>query len=63
MTIGITTIAAFIGAGGLGNFITQGLSVKQYLPYLTRRYSCGFISCCVRFHHWLYRNFTLASST
>ena len=29
MTIGITTIAAFIGAGGLGDFITQGLSLDN----------------------------------
>ncbi|WP_201258123.1 ABC transporter permease [Piscirickettsia litoralis] len=29
MTIGITTIAAFIGAGGLGDFITQGLSTSD----------------------------------
>ena len=29
MTIGITTIAAFIGAGGLGDFITQGLSLND----------------------------------
>ncbi len=29
MTIGITTIAAFIGAGGLGDFITQGLSLDD----------------------------------
>lgn len=29
MTIGITTIAAFIGAGGLGDFITQGLSLDS----------------------------------
>ena len=29
MTIGITTIAAFIGAGGLGDFITQGLALDN----------------------------------
>ena len=29
MVIGITTIAAFIGAGGLGDFITQGLSMNS----------------------------------
>jgi len=29
MAIGITTIAAFIGAGGLGVFITQGLSLDD----------------------------------
>ncbi|WP_235379007.1 hypothetical protein [Candidatus Coxiella mudrowiae] len=29
MTIGITTIAAFIGAGGLGDFITQDLSLNN----------------------------------
>lgn len=29
MTIGITTIAAFIGAGGLGDFITQGLALDD----------------------------------
>ncbi|WP_019217970.1 ABC transporter permease [Legionella tunisiensis] len=29
MTISITTIAAFIGAGGLGDFITQGLSLND----------------------------------
>lgn len=29
MVIGITTIAAFIGAGGLGDFITQGLSLND----------------------------------
>ncbi|MBA2652175.1 MAG: ABC transporter permease subunit [Tatlockia sp.] len=29
MTIGITTIAAFIGAGGLGDFITEGLSLND----------------------------------
>ncbi len=29
MTIGITTIAAFIGAGGLGDFIIQGLSLND----------------------------------
>lgn len=29
MTIGITTIAAFIGAGGLGDFITQGLALNN----------------------------------
>lgn len=29
ITIGITTIAAFIGAGGLGDFITQGLSLDN----------------------------------
>ncbi len=29
MTIGITTIAAFIGAGGLGDFITQGLALDS----------------------------------
>lgn len=29
MTIGITTIAAFIGAGGLGDFITQGLALNS----------------------------------
>lgn len=29
MTIGITTIAAFIGAGGLGDFITTGLSLDN----------------------------------
>jgi len=29
MTIGITTIAAFIGAGGLGDFITQGLALND----------------------------------
>jgi osmoprotectant transport system permease protein len=29
MTIGITTIAAFIGAGGLGDFIVQGLSLND----------------------------------
>ncbi|MCB1827012.1 MAG: ABC transporter permease subunit [Coxiellaceae bacterium] len=29
MAIGITTIAAFIGAGGLGVFITQGLSLND----------------------------------
>ncbi|WP_242601661.1 glycine betaine ABC transporter substrate-binding protein [Legionella lansingensis] len=29
MTIGITAIAAFIGAGGLGDFITQGLSLND----------------------------------
>ncbi|WP_423063020.1 glycine betaine ABC transporter substrate-binding protein [Candidiatus Paracoxiella cheracis] len=29
MTVGITTIAAFIGAGGLGVFITQGLSLDN----------------------------------
>jgi len=29
MTIGITTIAAFIGAGGLGDFIMQGLSLND----------------------------------
>lgn len=28
-TIGITTIAAFIGAGGLGDFITQGLATNS----------------------------------
>ncbi|MBS0271370.1 MAG: ABC transporter permease subunit [Proteobacteria bacterium] len=28
-TIGITTIAAFIGAGGLGDFITQGLALNN----------------------------------
>lgn len=31
MVIGITTIAAFIGAGGLGDFITQGLSLNDPL--------------------------------
>lgn len=29
MTIGIATIAAFIGAGGLGSFITQGLALND----------------------------------
>jgi len=29
ITIGITTIAAFIGAGGLGDFITQGLALNN----------------------------------
>ncbi len=29
MTVGITTIAAFIGAGGLGDFITQGLALNN----------------------------------
>lgn len=29
MTVGITTIAAFIGAGGLGDFITQGLALDN----------------------------------
>lgn len=29
MTIGIATIAAFIGAGGLGEFITQGLALNN----------------------------------
>lgn len=29
MIIGITTIAAFIGAGGLGDFITQGISLND----------------------------------
>ena len=29
MTVGITTIAAFIGAGGLGDFITQGLALND----------------------------------
>lgn len=29
LTIGITAIAAFIGAGGLGDFITQGLSLND----------------------------------
>ena len=29
MTIGITTIAAFIGAGGLGDFIMQGLALND----------------------------------
>ncbi len=29
MTIGITTIAAFIGAGGLGTFITEGLALND----------------------------------
>ena len=29
MTIGITTIAAFIGAGGLGDFIVQGLALND----------------------------------
>lgn len=29
MTIGITTIAAFIGAGGLGTFITEGLALDD----------------------------------
>ena len=29
ITIGITTIAAFIGAGGLGDFITQGLALND----------------------------------
>lgn len=29
LTISITTIAAFIGAGGLGDFITQGLSLND----------------------------------
>lgn len=29
MTIGIATISAFIGAGGLGDFITQGLSLND----------------------------------
>lgn len=29
MTVGITTIAAFIGAGGLGDFITQGLELNN----------------------------------
>lgn len=29
MTIGIATIAAFIGAGGLGDFITQGLALND----------------------------------
>ncbi|ARN84731.1 glycine betaine ABC transporter substrate-binding protein [Candidatus Nucleicultrix amoebiphila] len=29
MTIGIVTIAAFIGAGGLGDFITQGLALND----------------------------------
>ena len=29
MTVGITTIAAFIGAGGLGDFITQGLALNS----------------------------------
>ncbi len=29
MIIGITTIAAFIGAGGLGDFITQGLALND----------------------------------
>jgi osmoprotectant transport system permease protein len=29
MTIGLTAIAAFIGAGGLGDFITQGLSLND----------------------------------
>lgn len=29
MAIGITTIAAFIGAGGLGTFITQGLALDS----------------------------------
>lgn len=29
MTIGIATIAAFIGAGGLGDFITQGLALNS----------------------------------
>ncbi|MEN8236299.1 MAG: glycine betaine ABC transporter substrate-binding protein [Pseudomonadota bacterium] len=32
MVIGIATIAAFIGAGGLGDLITQGLSLNS--PYL-----------------------------
>ncbi len=29
MTVGITTIAAFVGAGGLGDFITQGLALNH----------------------------------
>ncbi|MBL4647598.1 MAG: ABC transporter permease subunit [Gammaproteobacteria bacterium] len=29
MAIGITTIAAFVGAGGLGDFITQGLALNN----------------------------------
>lgn len=29
MIIGLTTIAAFIGAGGLGDFITQGISLSN----------------------------------
>ena len=29
ITVGITTIAAFIGAGGLGDFITEGLALNN----------------------------------
>ncbi|EKE10007.1 MAG: hypothetical protein ACD_16C00089G0002 [uncultured bacterium] len=43
-TIGIATIAAFIGAGGLGDFITQGLALNDWRLILLGAIPTAFLA-------------------
>lgn len=59
-TIGIATIAAFIGAGGLGDFITQGLALNDTNLILlgaipTALLALAFDYGISRFENYLYR--------
>ncbi|MBY0292281.1 MAG: ABC transporter permease subunit [Alphaproteobacteria bacterium] len=59
-TIGIATIAAFIGAGGLGDFITQGLALNNSalillgaipIAFLALAFDYGISQLENQFHH------------
>jgi osmoprotectant transport system permease protein len=58
-TIGIATIAAFIGAGGLGDFITQGLALNDSNLILLGAIPTAFLALAFdygisRFENYLY---------
>lgn len=50
-SIGITTVAAFIGAGGLGDFITQGLALSNHTLILWGAIPAALLALIV--DYWL----------
>ena len=58
MTIGLATIAAFVGAGGLGDFITNGLALNDHRLILLGAVPAGALALSVDYlFEYGYQNF------
>ena len=58
MTIGLATIAAFVGAGGLGDFITNGLALNDHRLILLGAVPAGVLALSIDYlFEYSYQNF------
>ncbi len=62
MSVGIATIAAFIGAGGLGDFIFQGISTNNTTLVLLGAIPAAFLALLMDFFFGRMENFFSVSS-